>query len=162
MHRLVVKIDNGEELAHRVLTREVLTAVTPLAFDVCDGEGNVVWRAMEFRGAIAELTDWVTKNAASLLHEEPPVVLAPGGSLAARIATFYESVDTNNDAAVDAVFFYRERHGLQFAFLGTDLPDIYIGLNGGAHEISCITGAPWSYEIDMARFLTEATFGHAT
>jgi hypothetical protein len=153
MHRLQLTVDGSDLQSLPSFTPERADAVSRLALQVCDSSGSIVLVAAEFRAVVAELAAWATANAAALLRQQPPSVLAGAGSLAARIAAFYRSVDPDDVVALDTVYRYREQHGLRFALGGTDLPDIYMGLNGTAQEISCAEGTPWSYPVDLSAFI---------
>jgi len=94
-----------------------------------------------------------------LSNEEPirtgllPAFLDASLPIAHAIREFLEECDPEVDEVqMEYLYQYRLMHGLRFTFRGQDIPDVYIGLRGGFHEISCHDGGvDFDIRVDLER-----------
>lgn len=122
---------------------------------VCDPSGAELATLLNLKWTLLDFSEWLQSNKVAILHETMPLVDSSAGSIAEAISRFYEDMDPEAvDASIlDRVFDYRCRHGLRFAFRGTDAPDIYIGRFQGQHEISrWDEHEQWRYEVNLEAF----------
>jgi hypothetical protein len=69
---------------------------------------------------------------------------------------FLEGEEEIEDLWFDSLFEFREHHSLRFAMRGAKIPEIIIGLNHGAGEISrSDETCNWSYSFDIQEFLED-------
>lgn len=100
--------------------------------------------------------EWYLDNRTALWSSRLAEV-RPGESLADALVRHQqrEFSDDDMDAEeewLDTLYQFRSRHSLRFALRGADIPEIIIGCNGGAGEISCADPAKWRYAFDAGRF----------
>ncbi|UNK63072.1 hypothetical protein [Buttiauxella ferragutiae] len=105
---------------------------------------------------LRSLIDWLLEKERAIREDDFPINNLNGHSLAENSYCFYESVDSDNDDAIDAMYNYRTSHCLRFACRGTNIPDIYIGRNEGEYEISKYTlDEEWRYFFDINDFFSK-------
>lgn len=104
-----------------------------------------------------ELAAWLSNYRSALLDETLPIEDSGLCSIAEVIAHYYEdSKSMSNDQMDEQLYSYRLSHGLRFGMRGVDVPDIYLGIFGGHHEISfCANNEKWKHEINLLAFLDE-------
>ena len=103
-----------------------------------------------------DLVRWLKTNRDALLNEPLPSNPVGKTSIAAWIKGFYDKVDPENDpmGMVQAVYDYRQAHGLRFALRGMDVPDVYFRLFEEKYEVSIWNESEkWKYFIDLPVFL---------
>jgi hypothetical protein len=121
--------------------------------------GRKVHELLNMQLSYKELAAWLKENRSALLEEEIPTGESGSSGIAEAVARYYEELDPDNeDLALDnRLYAYRVSHCIWFGQRGTDIPDIYIGLFGGTHEISfCGKNEKWKYEVDLSKFLDDA------
>lgn len=93
---------------------------------------------VEVEAGAEGLMQWFSANIDSLMSEPIPFYLPEGGSIAEKVANFYEEYepDCQEDNLLDALYAYRERHDIRFALRGYDVPSVLIGKHEGQMEIS--------------------------
>jgi len=98
----------------------------------------------------------VLTHAADVVNDRWPIPTLAGGSLAHRIRRFYAEIDGDDHETLDAMYAYRQSHGLRFALRGFDIGEIYLGRVEEAVEISCDSGdEKWAYTIDFQQFVED-------
>lgn len=106
------------------------------------------------------LAAWLA-SAPGALWQEPLYVAGhgplPGESLAQAVARLRASPhpgDAGDFEQAEAVWQYAERHNLRRALAGAALPDIYLGCNHGAGEVSAFEGGlAWAHAFDLPPFI---------
>ena len=89
-----------------------------------------------------EILDWFNENISFILNEVEPTFLPKANCLAEAIEMFYRSLsddDLDNghfDSMLDTLFEYKTRHDLKFAFRGTDIPNVFLGVYRGHLTVS--------------------------
>lgn len=130
-----------------------------LDFEMRNKSDRVIGTILSFEGNLCELISWVHEKRELLLHQElPPFIRHKFDdrlSVAETLSAYYETCDTENDEEIDETFSYRVSHGLRFAFRGSNIPDIYLGIKNGIYTVSCIEQDKFAYAVDMSYFLTE-------
>ena len=130
-----------------------------------DGQSRML---LDWEWDLSRLAEWFAEHQAALCRAA--LVIAgegprPAESLAQALRRFgVRDFPPEDDAAADrwgdALYNYRLRHGLVLAFRGTDMPDIVIGRNRGAGEISYSNAGDegadaleeWAYQCDLEDF----------
>lgn len=74
------------------------------------------------------LIEWLMENEHAILNQFPPEFIKCK-NIAKGVADFYDGVDPDDEYTIDLVYDYRLKHSLRFALRGTDIKDVYIGLN---------------------------------
>lgn len=135
-----------------------------IELNIKDKSGNKITTLLHITWDIICLLRWIFENHEKLLKDNEPTIIFNKGSLSHAIKVFYTNLpdeDNNNnntdlDSILETLYKYRTHHGFQFAMRGTDIPDIYIGKNNEAYEISCAdTNNCWRYEIDFPVFFDQ-------
>jgi hypothetical protein len=86
-----------------------------------------------------------------------PEFLDAERSIARAISEFYGACEPDTDEVnLDRLFEYRQAHGLRLAFRGQPLPDVYIGLRQGVHEISCHDESVFCLPVELSRVFEDA------
>lgn len=80
----------------------------------------------------SEVRSWLI-NLANKLYDTPPNFLMDSTCLAEAIDCFYKSLPDDFDGdkydfMIDELYEFRVNHDLRFAFRGTDIPSVLIGL----------------------------------
>jgi hypothetical protein len=86
----------------------------------------------------AELREWLSENRKSILSEDLPAFAPDASCIAESIARFYDREPDPSESEFDAMHAYRTRHGFRFAMRGANIPDVYVGLFRGKHQVSVI------------------------
>ncbi len=126
---------------------------------VVQGKKQII--LLDWEWDLTLLASWFFESQAALQHQilsiegNSPL---PSESLAQvlnrlREREFVEEEEDETDLWYHEIFRYYEKHGLRFALRGAVIPDIIIGLNHGAEEISCSSQEKeWAYQFDMNDF----------
>lgn len=123
-----------------------------ILYDLQDNQYRVldglIWDDLE------ELPNWLLENRNEIFFTEfPTKYRVTGLSIAENVFNFYDSDIDFEDGDYDLMYKYRNTHGLRFGLRGTDLANIYIGLNENHYEVSfCDVHEKWVYEIDIKDF----------
>lgn len=105
---------------------------------------------------VSEFRDWISENLDKILTDPFPSLFGKDRSIAKCIASFYDSVNPEDDDLIDRAFEYRRVHGIRFGLRGARIPDIYVGQRCGSLEISCYSEQDdWSYSIYADSFGNE-------
>ena len=108
---------------------------------------NIVWED-------AELREWLSENRKAILSEELPAFAPEASCIAESVVRFYDREPDPAEAEFDAMHAYRTRHGFRFAMRGANIPDIYVGLFHGKHQVSVVEGgAPFSSFVSLDALL---------
>jgi len=110
---------------------------------------------LEINWSFSELGKWLQVNRNAILFDPLPVNESSVESIAGGVADFYRKLkpDPRDDSLVQKMYEYRASHGLRFGLRGTNIPDIYMGLFKGSHQISCAEGEmKWKYPVNLERF----------
>jgi len=134
---------------------------TEIEFLVTDG--NDVRTILKTRWDISEFREWISGNLNRILREPFPSFFGQDSSIAKCVASFYDSVNPEDDDLIDRAFDYRRAHGIRFALRGARIPDMYVGQRYGNLEISSYSEQDeWSYflytdsfENEMRRLLND-------
>ncbi|RFZ84664.1 hypothetical protein DYU05_03370 [Mucilaginibacter terrenus] len=100
---------------------------------------------------------WLQQNIINILNEPLPIPVCQE-SIAKCLFDFYKNLDDEHldDDLLDAVYSYRVRHGLRFGLRGTDIPNIYLGMQDRKHYVSFYDEIEeWNYEISLDIFLNQ-------
>lgn len=127
---------------------------------VKDNEFNL----LDTQWDLSMLLDWFNENEQSIRHdalndESLGIYVLQAESLAQAMSRLQERDFSDNQEALedkwhDFLFDFRQKHSLRFALRGTDIPEIFIGINRGSGEISLCDESMWSYQFDMEDFLS--------
>lgn len=102
---------------------------------------------------LSELISWFESNYEQIKSTELPINIIDNKSIANSIYSYYKTMEDDNNILIEAMYHYRRCHGLRFGMRGVDIPDIYLGKNGSAYEISLYNeGENWSYYFDLEVF----------
>jgi hypothetical protein len=102
--------------------------------------------------------DWFVENEYVIRNEKAPIPVEKNVTLAEAIDRFYERYDPDSDEIIelDRLYQFRQQHGIRFAFRGQNIPDVYIGLINGKHEISSSEkGSSFNHNIDINTLFSE-------
>jgi hypothetical protein len=104
--------------------------------------------------------EWFIESYHALAHSDFSIdghTPYPGESLAQTLNRFRSREFDDDDREyewADAIFTYYKSHSLRFAFPGTKMPNIIVGLKHGEGEISFSDeGIEWAYPFDMNTFI---------
>lgn len=109
--------------------------------------------------SIFELIKWLKDNWQAILNEPPLNFLPETSSLRDAQYACRDSwpddceegseLDKLIDEQYDALYWYKQRHGLRSGFQGADIHDVYLGLYRGTLTVSWqANGVSYSYEIE--------------
>lgn len=106
--------------------------------------------------------EWFKDNESYIRNELFPIEVDNKLSIAEAINYFIEKIDLDSDVdeQLDALYEYRTRHGIRFAFRGQRIANIYIGLKNGIHEISCDEEDNFRYEVDIDSLFSQVSKIH--
>ncbi|MDR3715620.1 MAG: hypothetical protein P4L51_22650 [Puia sp.] len=125
-----------------------------------DANGNPSRDIFRIQWDIIVFLEWVTDNKEALLSEELPSGIEDY-SIARSIFEFYENVDPDSDDdLLDAVYSYRQKHGLRFALRGVDIDEIYIGKFDGVMTVSFYKDddEQYSSNVEVDSFFTDVQY----
>lgn len=129
-----------------------LGAIKLLARDHPEAKGEVL---LDIKWDVKELLRWLDENAGSIVEVPLPEFVEWKGSIYNSIDGFYERSEGVGDVEDDAVFEFRQSHGIRFALRGVDVPDIYLGCGPNGGEISGeIEGRRFVFCVDIRDFLS--------
>ena len=132
-----------------------------LSLNVYDSHKKLEKVIFDINWDLLPLLNWFKENKEALFNEICSVSLT-SNSIAFDIDCFYETLDESkewNDAEnqiIDSIFNYRLSHDVGFGVRGTNIRDIFIGIKGNSHTISCCQSEEeWEYEINLFEFYDE-------
>lgn len=81
--------------------------------------------------------NWFAENEKNIRNDELPLSFNGSCSIAEGLNLLYDKLDTENSSGFEALYDFRSKHGVRFAFRGQDLPDIFVAWNNNRYEVSC-------------------------
>lgn len=127
-----------------------------IKLNVYSDKNLVIKELVDLEWDIRDLVYWVLENKRKILEERLSITgnNKISGSIAKGIYDFYNKGDCFNESLLDYLFEYRQSHGIRFGLRGTEINDIYMGLNERNHEISFHDGKQsWKYDVDLSSFI---------
>lgn len=122
---------------------------------VSNEEGIPLKEIFNLEWDLKKLVDWIISNKNKFTTES--ISLGESDeSIATKIFNFYNDDDCFDEDRMDEVYQYRQSHGFRFGLRGTDIADVYIGLNGEKYEISfCDENDSWQFYIFVVDFINK-------
>lgn len=65
--------------------------------------------------------------------------------------------EAESDTWFESLHAFRKAHSIRFALRGADVPEVIIGINNGAGEISRYEGERWVFRFQVDEFIVSAT-----
>jgi hypothetical protein len=124
---------------------------------IIGNNSQIVKMILNIQWDIKVFLEWFVENESLLFVEEPPEEIKHS-SISQGIYFFYQNLNNeiDDDDLLGVIYNYRSRHGLRFALRGTDIEDIYIGMNDGIPTISLYNdNSQWNYEFNKDEFMNE-------
>jgi|GEM_PF-3300141 len=129
-----------------------------IKIEVWDANNEPVLTVLDIEWDIFVFLSWCIENKYYLLNEKIPKYIQFDSSIAKSLFNFYQddSIDSEAFSVFSIVYDYRTRHGLRFAFRGTDIDDVYLGQVDNVVFISCYDDdKAYNYPVDLEKFITE-------
>lgn len=113
---------------------------------------------------LALLAEWFIENQTCLRYETLSLngksLVLPSESLAQALKRLqgqdFSMEEAEEEQWFDQLFQFRQHHSLRFALRGANIPEIIIGCNHGAGEISLSSKEDkWAYPFDLDDFLRD-------